>query len=113
LDRIIGKPTVRQAVEELFSQAFNNQIHETDLLLILENGLRLEYPPETLERLNMTPYFIGAERIGLRYSSFYKFINQYRTAIYKKSEHIEELNKQHFDRNYLYDFLIEQELLHI
>lgn len=105
------KNEVKQAVDELFSKAFSNQINETDLLLILENGLKLEYPPETLKRLNITPYFIGAERIGFRYSSFYKYINQYRTTIFKKSEHIEELNKQHSDRNYLYDFLIEQELL--
>jgi hypothetical protein len=102
---------IKIAVEELFLKAFSNQKNETDLLLILENGLKQDYSQEDLKRLGITPYSIGTQIIGLRYYSFYEFINQYRTKIFKKTEHLEEMSKQPTEKNYLYDYLIEQELL--
>lgn len=102
---------VKQAVGELFEKAFSNQINENDLLLILQNGLKQKYTPDTLKRLKITPYSIGPDQIGLRYSSFYDFINQYRNSIFKKSEHLPEMKKQPSERSYLYNYLIEQELL--
>jgi hypothetical protein len=103
--------SIKDAVEELFKNAYSNQVNETDLLLVLQNGIKQRYSPETLKRLKTTQYSIGPDFIGLRYSSFYNFINQYRTIIFKKSDHLKELNKQHSERSYLYHYFIEQELL--
>jgi len=102
---------VKEAVEELFKTAFSKQLNENDLLLVLQNGLKQNYSAETLKRLKITQYSIGPDYIGLRYNSFYDFINQYRKAIFKKSDHIDEINKQHADRKYFYNYFIEQELL--
>jgi hypothetical protein len=102
---------VKDATKELFDVAFSNQVHETDLLLVLENGLKQNYSQETLERLKISPYSIGPDHIGLRYSSFYEFINQYRKSIFKKADHLTEINKQPNNRNYFYNYLVEQELL--
>lgn len=103
--------SVKKAVGELFRKAYKYQVNDTDLLLVLENGTKQDYSPEQLKRLNITPYLIGPELIGLRYNDFYKFINEYRKIVLKKSDFEEELNKQHSDRNYIIYYTIEHELL--
>jgi hypothetical protein len=105
------KDPVKKAVSELFRKAYRNQVNDTDLLLVLENGLKQDYSEEQLKRLKITPYSIGPEIIGLRYNDFYKFINEYRKVIFKKSDFEVELKKQHSERNYFYNYTIEQELL--
>lgn len=105
------KDSVKKAVAELFRKAFINQVNDTDLLLVLENGLKQDYTIEQLKRLKITPYFIGPEIIGLRYKDFYNFINEYRKIIFKKADFTHELSKQHSERNYFYYYAIEQELL--
>jgi len=102
---------IKEAVDELLINAYENQKNNTDLLLVLQNGLKKDYPVETLERLNITPYQIGVDIIDFRYHSFYDFINVYRENVYKKAEHKSELEKNSFDRNYIYHYHIEQELL--
>lgn len=103
--------TIKEAVKELFETAYSNQINDTDLLLVLENGLKQKYSQETLERLKISQYSIGPDHIGLRYSSFYDFINQYRKTIFKQSDHLSEINKQNSNQNLFYNYFIEQELL--
>ena len=105
------KDSVKKAVGELFRKAYSNQVNDTDLLLVLENGLKQNYSQEQLARLKITPYFIGPEIVGLRYHGFYKFINEYRNLIFKKADYKEEFKKQFSERNYLYYYTLEQELL--
>jgi hypothetical protein len=102
---------VEEAVDELFDAAYKNQEQKTDLLLVLENALKNNYPIETLKRHKLTPYQIGLDEIGFRYNSFYKFINQYRDKIFSKDELATELLKDHFDKDYAFHYFIEQELL--
>jgi hypothetical protein len=105
------KDSVKKAVAELFKNAFKNQVNDTDLLLVLENGFKQDYSQDQLKRLKITPYFIGPEIIGLRYDSFYKFINEYRNLVFKRSDYELELKKQFSERSYLLNYTIEQELL--
>jgi len=53
------KDEVETAVGQLYDKAYQNQMHETDLLLVLENGLKKDYDQATLKRLKMSPYQIG------------------------------------------------------
>lgn len=92
---------VEAAVDQLFIQAFQNQVHENDLLLVLENGLKKEYSEATLKRLNTTPYHIGPDIIGLRYDTFYQFINYYRKDITSR----EEFTKKFTDKKIRESFL--------
>lgn len=84
------KEVVESAVDELYDTAFSNQVNENDLLLVLENGLRKDYNEVTLKRLNISPYQIGPDFIGLRYDTFYQFINHYRNEIKSKEEFSKE-----------------------
>jgi len=69
---------VREAINDLWDNAYKNQKHENDLVLVIANGSRNNYPIETLKRLNITNYQIGHDFVHFRYSSFYDFINQYK-----------------------------------
>jgi hypothetical protein len=103
--------SVKDAVDELFSNSFTNQRNDTDLLLVFQNALKNNHPEETLKRLNITNFQIGPDFIGFRYNSFYKFINAYRDKVFKKTDQKAELEKDPFERDYIYHNLIEQELL--
>jgi len=80
------KDKVETAVGQLYDKAYQNQMHNTDLLLVLENGLKKNYDQATLERLKMSPYQIGQDFIGFRYNTFYQFINYYRSGVKSKVE---------------------------
>jgi hypothetical protein len=77
---------VEAAVDQLYDIAFKNQVAENDLLLVLENGLKNDYDKAQLKRLKSSPYQIGPHYIGLRYDTFYQFINYYRKGIKSKIE---------------------------
>lgn len=47
------KDEVEAAVGQLFDKAFNCQVNKTDLLLVLENGLKKDYYASTLKRLKI------------------------------------------------------------
>jgi hypothetical protein len=84
------KDEVEKAIDQLFVEAFKNQVNKTDLLLVLENGLKKDYPESSLKRLKISPYQIGPDKIGFRYDTFYQFINYYRQGIRSKDEFIKE-----------------------
>ncbi len=97
---------VKSAVDELFAKAYSHQSNDTDLLLVLMNALKTDYPPETLKRLDIDNYQIGADIIGFRYNSFYNFINQYGCKVFRKDDlDVKLLNSN--DR----DYFIENELI--
>jgi hypothetical protein len=77
---------VEAAVDQLYERAFKNQVAENDLLLVLENGLKNDYSEAQLKRLKSSRYQIGPHYIGLRYDTFYQFINYYRKGIKSKIE---------------------------
>ena len=77
---------VEAAVDQLYDIAYKNQVTENDLLLVLENGLKNDYSEAQLKRLKSSPYQIGPHYIGLRYDTFYQFINYYRKGIKSKIE---------------------------
>jgi membrane-bound lytic murein transglycosylase len=71
---------VKEAVNELFETAFNNQSHPQDLLLILIHGF---YEPfyETYTKPDgskLYPFVIGPAKIGQAERTFYELINSYR-----------------------------------
>src|SRR5690554_3571866 len=71
------KQTVKQAINELFDVAFTNQKFENDLVLILANGTKNNYPEETLKRLKITNYQIGHDFVHFRYTTFFDFFIQF------------------------------------
>lgn len=95
------KDEVAAAVDQLYDLAYQNQINENDLLLVLENGLKKEYDEATLKRLKITPYHIGPDFIGLRYDTFYQFINYYRNGIKSKKEFLKEFNDEKTKESFL------------
>ena len=103
------KDEVETAVGQLYDKAYQNQAHDTDLLLVLENGLKKDYHKATLERLKISPYQIGPDFIGLRYDTFYQFINYYRSGIRSKEEFLKIYYNQirnavaHSQYYFLYD----------
>ena len=97
---------VKNAVDELFAKAYSFQQNDTDLLLVLLNALKTNYPPDTLKRLNSEDYQIGTDIIGFRYNSFYNFINQYGDEVFRKEDQaVKRLDS--IDR----DYFIEYELI--
>ena len=67
--------------DRLFEKVIENQSHDGDLLLILENGF---YNPEvyTWNNLNkkISPYMIGPNHDGHSSNTHYEFIHTYRTG---------------------------------
>ncbi len=104
------KDEVASAVDQLYDSAYQYQVNENDLLLVLENGLKKEYDEATLKRLKITPYHIGPDFIGLRYDTFYQFINYYRNGIKSKKEFIKEFNDEK-TRESFFDFYRDFQLL--
>lgn len=74
------KKRVREAIEELFQCAFDNQTHPQDLLLIDQHGFVSEMlaKPEVREHHNLSPYVLGPGHIGHSDITHYKFIDWYR-----------------------------------
>jgi len=104
------KIEVKAAVDQLFKKAFQNQVYETDLLLVLENGMKKEYDEATLKQLNILPYQIGHDTIGFRYNTFYQFINYYRSIVKSREEFSKEFHDYKTKESYL-DFYRDFELL--
>lgn len=73
-----NKPIVKLAIDELFDAAYQNQKFENDLVLILANGTKTNYPEETLKRLKISNYQIGHDLVHFRYSTFFDFFTQYK-----------------------------------
>jgi hypothetical protein len=96
---------VKHAINELFKTAFTNQMHENDLVLVLINGTKNNYPEETLKRLKITNYQIGHDIVHFRYSTFIDFFNQYKMI--RDEEDYEDIeNKQLF-----HETMIQMQLL--
>jgi len=104
------KDEVEAAVDQLYEKAFQNQVCKTDLLLVLENGLKKDYNQATLSRLKISPYQIGPDFIGFRYDTFYHFINHYRQGIRPKSEFLKEFTDERLKESFL-DFYRDFQLL--
>ena len=68
--------------DQLFNDVINNQSHNGDLLLTLENGF---YNPEVYSWTNAdqkySPYMIGPNNEGHSFRTHFKFIHQYRTNV--------------------------------
>ena len=111
-EEIINKYSneVEEAVDQLFHEAHKNQVNETDLLLVLENGIKKEYPESTLKRLKISPYQIGPDIIGFRYDTFYQFINYYRQGIKSKDEFFKGFDDEKLKHSLL-DFYRDFQLL--
>lgn len=69
---------IEGAIHELFDKAFENQTHEQDLLLIIENGFYNERDAENLIKLNLSPFTIGPGDEGLAEQTQFEFYNSYR-----------------------------------
>lgn len=104
------KDEVEAAVDQLFDKAFNCQVNKTDLLLVLENGLKKDYSASTLKRLKISPYQIGPDFIGFRYDTFYQFINYYRQGIRSKDEFLKAFEDKKTKESFL-DFYRDFQLL--
>lgn len=107
------KDIVETAIDQLFVEAYKNQVNETDLLLVLENGLKKEYSDTTIKRLNPTPYHIGPDIIGLRYDTFYQFINFYRKDITSKGKFIKKFTDKKTRESFMNFYLDFQLLLYM
>jgi hypothetical protein len=53
------KNEVEAAINQLYVKAFENQVYDTNLLLVLENGLKKEHNEATIKRLGISPSFSG------------------------------------------------------
>lgn len=104
------KDEVEAAVDQLYEMAYKNQVFDTDLLLVLENGLKQDYDEDTKKRLKTTPYHIGPDIIGFRYNTFYQFINYYRSGIKSKDDFAKEFTDDKTKDSYL-DFYRDFQLL--
>jgi hypothetical protein len=98
------KPKVKEAIDELFSAAFTNQKFDNDLVLILANGTKTDYPEETLKRLNISNYQIGHDFVHFRYSTFFDFFTQYKRL--RNEEEYELIQDKQ-----LYKTMIQMQLL--
>lgn len=96
---------VSLAVGELWNKAFMNQKNENDLVLILANGIKNNYPEETLKKLKNTNYQIGHDFVHFKYSTFFNFFNQYKFVINEKDYEVIE-DKQLYD-----DVMVQMQLL--
>ena len=99
---------VESAVDELFTQAFQNQKYDTDLLIVLIHGFYQGSFPEFFEKNKLSPYTFGPDYAGLSLDTFYEFFHSYRTsAISRKAFHVklkQKKNKtqaEHIERIYV------------
>lgn len=104
------KDEVETAVGQLYEKAYQNQVYDTDLLLVLENGLKKDYDEATLKRLKMSPYQIGQDFIGFRYITFYQFINYYRSGVKSKEDFFKGFDDDKTKESFL-DFYRDFQLL--
>jgi hypothetical protein len=76
------EPFVKEAIEDLFKKAADNQTHTQDILLIIEHGFY--YPilakPDIYETHKLSPYVIGQATIGHSERTQYEFYNWYRQS---------------------------------
>ncbi|MEK6480150.1 hypothetical protein WJR50_21585 [Catalinimonas sp. 4WD22] len=71
-------PEVEAAVAQLFQKAYENQQHEQDLLLAIENAAY----DKSLEgnSLRLSPYVIGPQGIGWAYKAIYDYLKSYEDS---------------------------------
>ncbi len=108
-------PRVEKCIPELFNLALQNQTHEGDLLLLLENGFyNKEYEGLVIDGVKRSPYVVGPGEHGHSEQTHYRFINKYRQQISGISliEHLESV-KPDIQRKEDIDQIIKSEEMSI
>ncbi|MBS1599981.1 MAG: hypothetical protein JST75_17270 [Bacteroidetes bacterium] len=74
------RPYVEKAVAELFDADYANQLHEQDLLLMLENGTYQSRDIDVYKNNNLSPYVVGPQDEGHNNYTQFRFYDNYRNS---------------------------------
>jgi hypothetical protein len=83
---------IKEAVDELFENAYKNQKVDTELLLVIIHGYYDGKHEEFFRKEKLSPYVFGPDHIGYSLDSFYEFFHFYRTTHKSKKKFLKLLS---------------------
>lgn len=95
------QPEVEAAMVELFDAAFKNQEVDSDLLLVLIHGFKVNNPKDW-EISGFSPYVIGPDHVGFEEDAFYHFFHAYRSKVLSK-ESFDTAKKDKNNQQFLHE----------